>query len=74
MVTESVNGQRLTSDDVTRIFKHVRSRRMQSVDNADQFIWLHDVAKELTEGTLTVRPANEGVYKELVDWAQELVS
>ena len=53
--------------EATRLLKWVRSRRMQSVDNVDQFEWLHGIAYEMRMGVLKVRSAKETIYKEILD-------
>ena len=53
--------------DATRMLKWVRSRRMHSVDNVEQFVWLQDIADGMQTGTLKVRSTKESVYKEILD-------
>ena len=70
MVTEWQRNGKLDEDYVTQKLHWIRSRRMESVDNVDQFLWLHEMAQALREGKVKVRPVEEGAYKDLLDWAQ----
>ena len=70
MVTEWQKKGVLDENYVTKKLHWIRSRRMESVDNVDQFLWLHEMAQALREGKVKVRPVEEGAYKDLLDWAQ----
>ena len=62
----STIGEIPDENRVTELFQWIRSRRMKSVDNVDQFLWLHQIADSLKEGELELRPIEKNVYGSLI--------